>query len=223
MIYSFNSSFFKEGNRTFISIPFNVWETCKVKGMIPVKVIINDVSFQCKLMPKGKGVYYIPIVKSVLNKISSVDEVCVKFQIIEGLTRINFDSPYSKENPIRKIDRIEYVKQPDKGLCGQTCIAMLTGLPIDEIINVMHSNKCLASISKVIEALDYYGIAHSDKFIYTRGGEVKFPKCCIINVQGNKKSHLMVYYNGIYYDPTYGVMADYPYEKVISYLEITVE
>lgn len=223
MRYSFNSSFFKEVNRTFISIPFNVWETCKVKGMIPVKVIINDVSFECKLMPKGKGVYYIPIVKSVLNKISSVDEVCVKFQKIGGLTRINFDSQYSKENPIRKIDSIEYVKQPDKGLCGQTCIAMLTGLPIDEIINVMHSNKCLASISKVIEALDYYGIAHSDKFIYTRGREVKFPKCCIINVRGNKKSHLMVYYNGTYYDPTYGIMKDYLYENVISYLEITVE
>jgi len=49
------------------------------------------------------------------------------------------------------------------------------------------------------------------------------PVKVIINVQGNKKSHLMVYYNGIYYDPTYGVMADYPYEKVISYLEINVE
>jgi len=33
----------------------------------------------------------------------------------------------------------------------------------------------------------------------------------------------MVYYNGIYYDPTYGVMEDYLYDKVISYLEINVE
>jgi len=77
MIYSFNSAFLKEGNRTFIFIPFNVWETCKKKGMIPVKVIINDVSFECKLMPKRKGVYYIPIVNTILDKIGSVDEVCV--------------------------------------------------------------------------------------------------------------------------------------------------
>lgn len=46
----------------------------------------------------------------------------------------------------------------------------------------------------------------------------------VINtIQGNKKNHLMVYYNGTYYDPTYGIMKDYLYENVISYLEITVE
>lgn len=37
MNYSFNSGYYKEGNRIFIKIPFNVWDTCGKKGLIPVK------------------------------------------------------------------------------------------------------------------------------------------------------------------------------------------
>ena len=48
------------------------------------------------------------------------------FQIIDGLTRINHDSPYSKQHPIRKIDNIQKLVYPKEGYCGQTCIAMLT-------------------------------------------------------------------------------------------------
>ena len=161
MRHQFIGEIFKEGTRTFVAIPFNVWDVCNTKGNIPVEVKINDITFECKLLPKGNGNYYIPIKKTILNKIDNNKNLDVYFKVIDGLTRINKNSPYSTENPIRKIDSIESIIQPQEGLCGQVCVAMLSGVSVEEVVQVMKSKKWQASISKVIETLDYYGIAHS--------------------------------------------------------------
>ncbi|MBP1924430.1 hypothetical protein J2Z76_000283 [Sedimentibacter acidaminivorans] len=219
MNYSFRSVYYKEGNRIFIKIPFNVWETCKKRGNIPVKVVIEDIPFECKLIPKGNGDYVIPVNKDVINKLDSRSEYSVHFTLLNQLTRINNSSPYNKDNPIRIIDSISYKKQPDIGFCGQTCLAMLAGISVDEVIKLMKSKKWQASISKVIESLDYFGFSHEEP-VYTYGQMVEFPKCCIINVRGYEKSHLIVYFDGIFYDPTSDVTNDYKYENIISYITI---
>lgn len=38
MLYLFKAALLKEGNRVYLSIPFNVWETCGQKGLVPVEV-----------------------------------------------------------------------------------------------------------------------------------------------------------------------------------------
>ena len=42
MKYSFIGKIFRDGNRNYIKIPFNVWETCGQKGMILVKADIES-------------------------------------------------------------------------------------------------------------------------------------------------------------------------------------
>jgi len=67
--------------------------------------------------------------------------------------------------------------------------------------------------------LDYCGFSYK-KPVYTHGEKVKFPKCCIINIRSCEKNHLLVYFDGIFYDPTTEVTNDYRYENIISYIEI---
>ncbi len=222
MTYSFKSYHYNEGNRIFIKIPFNVWDTCGKKGNIPVKAFIDDIIFECKLIPKGKGEYILPVNKDIFNKLSSNGELDVKFTILEQLTRINNNSPYNKDNPIRHIESINYLKQPANGYCGQTCIAMLAGISVDEVMKIMKSKKWQASISKVLETLDYFGFSYK-RVVYTQGEKVNFPKCCIINVRSPVKNHLLVYFDGVFYDPTSGVTDDYQYEDIISFIEIIEE
>ncbi len=167
MQYSFKAALFKNGNKAFIEIPFNVWEKCGKKGLIPVDVMIDDVSFECKLVPKGNGVYYIPVVKVVLDKISSEEDLQVKFNVIDKLKRIKNNSPYSKENPIRKIDSIKSIIQEQKGCCGYSCIAMLAGISIEEAIKALNCDTRKISGSIMMEALDYFGIIYADKITYT--------------------------------------------------------
>lgn len=215
MFYKFNGEVFEEGKRTFISIPFNVWDECGQKGNIPVKVTIGDLTYECKLLPKGNGIYYIPIPKANLKKITMNKEIKISFELISGLSRINNNSPYSLERPIRKIDSINIITQPKNGLCGQACIAMLSGVPLNEIIDLMGSQ---CSLSKVVEALDYFGIAHSDKMIYSIKCDSEFPRCCIINAEG----HLMIFYNEKYYDPSRGIMEEFDLNRITGLLEILI-
>ena len=214
MEYSFTSGYYNEGNRIFIRIPFNVWDTCGKKGNIPIKAVIEDITFECKLIPKGNGEYVLPVNKDIFNKFNSSDKFNVKFTIIKQLTRINSNSPYNKENPIRYIDSINYLKQPSIGSCGQTCLAMIAGISVEEVIKIMGSNRWQASISKVLETLDYFGLSYN-KPVYTHGKNVNLPKCCIINVRGGEKNHLIVYFDGFFYDPVSGVTDECDCEKPI--------
>ncbi|MDP4091463.1 MAG: DUF1905 domain-containing protein [Bacillota bacterium] len=215
MNYKFIGEIYKAGQRSFIKIPFNVWEECGRKGNIPVKVAIKDISYECKFVPKGNGIYYIPVLKSDLEKIGTDKEFEVSFELISGLSRIENGSPYSPENPIRNIDSIQFVNQPRNGVCGQTCVAMLVGVPVDEIIKLM-GTQC--SMSKMIEALNYFGIRHSDKMVYNLKKESNLPKCCIINTNG----HMMVFYEGKFYDPDMGILEEFDKRKITGYLEVLV-
>ncbi|WP_050635966.1 DUF1905 domain-containing protein [Candidatus Stoquefichus sp. SB1] len=211
----FVEKIFKQGNRYFIEIPFNVWEEFGQKGMISVKVSIEDYPFECRLIPKGEGIYYIPVAKKIADQIKDV--VSVSLEVISGLTRINHDSPYTKENPIRKINSIESVSYPKDGYCGQICIAMLTGLSVDEVINIMQTKAWQCSFTKLIETLDYFGIQHNKKITYTKGKEFTLPECCIVNIKDENTSHFVLYYKGKYYDTKSIVLS-----KIIGYLEIII-
>lgn len=217
MIYNFLEKIFEQGKRTFVKIPFNVWKECGQQGLIPVKVYIQGLTFECRLVPKGDGIYFIPIAKSIACHISRSDETSISFELISGLTRINHNSPYTLQNPIRKIDAVQSVTYNRDGYCGQICLAMLTGLSVEEIIDIMQTRAWQCSVSKLIEALDYFGISHNEKVIYTRGKEFVLPECCIVNVKTEHRNHLVLYYKGEFYDSM-----NFGADKIISYLKINI-
>lgn len=208
MIYKFSAFIYTEEGRAFIKIPFNVWEETGLKGNIPCRVSILDLSFECKLIPKGSGKYLIPITKKMLSALEPEKEYEIGMEPIEMLSRINHDSPYSKEHPIRKIDRIETIPV-QAGLCGHCCVAMLAGVPLSDVVALM--GKGHASWSKILESLDYYGISYASKAVYTKGDPCQLPLCCIVN---NDNSFIL-WYKGFFYGVT-----DIDPKKTISYIEI---
>ena len=210
MIYRFSAAIYTEGGRVFIKIPFNVWDETGIKGIIRCRVSILGLSFECKLIPKGNGNYLIPITKKTLSALESEDEYEIEMEPIETLSRINHDSPYSKEHPIRKIDCIEAIPI-QAGFCAHSCVAMLAGVPLSDVAVLM--GKGHASWSKILEALDYYGISYASKAVYTKGGSYQLPLCCIIN---NDNSFIL-WYKGSFYGVT-----DVDPKKTISYIEIFV-
>ena len=210
MIYRFSAVIYTEGGRAFIKIPFNVWEETGIKGNIPCRVSIRGFSFECKLIPKGNGNYFIPITKKMLSALAAEEGYEIEMEPIETLSRINHDSPYSKEHPIRKIDCIEAIPI-QAGFCAHSCVAMLAGVPLSDVAVLM--GKGHASWSKILEALDYYGISYASKAVYTKGSSYQLPLCCIIN---NDNSFIL-WYKGSFYGVT-----DVDPKKTISYIEIFV-
>lgn len=208
MIYRFNTTLHKGGNRFFASIPFNIWEITGLKGNIPCRVVMEEHSFECRLVPKGGGTYWIPVNKSIASSLLQEREIKTSLEPILSLSRINHDSPYSKELPVRKIDSIQEIPF-QQGLCGQCCVAMLAGVSLEKVISVMGRGR--ASWSKILETLDYNGISYAGKAVYPRGGSFLLPQCCIVN----HHNVFLLWYKGAFW----GVQ-NVDYSKIISYIEI---
>lgn len=140
----------------------------------------------------------------------------------DGIYNFSLDlktSPYSFENPVRKIDGIEYVREPTGYLCGQSVIAMLAAVPVDEAIKVMGTDKG-TSTAAVGDALDYYGFKHAKtRKKYTP--DTVLPDICILGLQLPGYGHWSLYYKGTYFDPEFGVSDRLPEKaKLVYYWEI---
>ena len=208
MKYKFSEEIYSEGVRSFIRVPFNVWEETGLKGNIPCRITIGDVSFECKLLPKGSGNYVIPMTKKIFAGLEIGKEYDVEMETIGQLSRINRNSPYSKENPIRKIDSINNIPIT-QGFCGHTCVAMIAGVTLSDVIALM--GKEPASWSKILEALDYYGITYESKAIYTKGKDYKLPECCILN----NDNGFVLWFKGSYYG-----VKEIDSKKTVSFIEV---
>lgn len=127
-------------------------------------------------------------------------------------------SPYTYKNPIRKIDSIQYIKQPTGYLCGQAVIAMLANVSVDEVIAVMQNDKGTPT-PLMREALKYYGIKTAKRLKYTDGAVL--PECCILGMQLPGYGHWSLYYKDRFYDPEFGVLEQLPeHAKLRSYWEV---
>lgn len=220
MKYTFDGVVDQAESGYVVNIPFNVWEICDKEGNVPAKVRIDGIIFVCNLVPKGKGYYSIPLTNELVKSLPDKDVHDVTFRITKSEVE---DSPYSSANPIRKIDSIECVKQPADGLCGQSCIAMLAGITIDEASNIMHCAEWQATMGKMINALNYFGFEHSEEIIYTLGKpDVTLPKCCIMMEKLGRFNHYLIGYDGKFYDSSLGVLSEYDFTKLTGYLEVLV-
>ena len=219
---SFLCTLVKVNDKIYIDIPFNVWHITNKKSntqfakIVILSDTINVLDFECRLAPRGEGKFYIPIGPKAYAIIKEYKKLSVEFDLIDKLHSIDQDSPYSVENPIRR--KIEYVSQPTKGYCMHAIISMLTGESIEAICERMQARAFQGSLSKLIETLDYYGIAHG-KIIYDFES---LPPICICNTRIGRRNHYCLYYQKKFYDPTYGIKKDIPIDDIISYIEINI-
>ncbi len=223
MKYEFEGTVEFRENENTIAVPFNVWEVCEKVGDAPVRVCFDDVCFICELVPRGQGYYDIPVSQEILAKVTLGKKYRMSIEIVGNVVAIGADSPYSVEHPIRHIDKVDLVTQPWDGLCGQSCIAMIAGTTLDEASDIMKCREWQANMSKMIATLEYLGIRHADRIVYTLGKETELPKCCIIMEKMGRYSHYLVGFEGKYYDPNLGILKEFDLSQVIGYLEIITD
>lgn len=110
----------------------------------------------------------------------------------------------------------QILSQDLRGLCGQTCIALLSGTSVQDVVKRTKCGKGKMSGRKLFEALDTYGIPRAEKMKYTRGKPVELPACCILSEHG----HFLLHRDGVFYDNIKGVSHEYNYAELVAYLEI---
>ncbi len=220
MRYLFESAIEKEEKGYKIRIPFNIWEVCRQRDVIHADVLLGDKTVDCELRPKEKGNYELHIAENDAVDLEPGVPRQITLHVPGSLTQMDQDSPYSLDRPVRRIDGIKVIIQPADGLCGQACVAMLAGVTIDDVVKVMDCREWQATMGRVISALNYYGIAHSDVIVYTEGRDAVLPKCCIMMEKMGRFCHYLVCYDGKFYDSNLGVLDEYDMSKLLGYLEI---
>ena len=223
MRYFFNGKIEKKDDIFSIRIPFNIWEVCKQRDVIQADLVLDNKIIECELLPEEKGNYKIHLTEEDVSHINIEEKHKILLHVNGSLIKMDQNSPYSFENPIRKIDSMDIIIQPEDGLCGQTCVAMLAGVTIAEVISVMDCREWQATMGRVISALNYYGIDHTDIIVYTEGAEATLPKCCIMMERMGRYCHYLVHYDGKFYDSNLGVITEYDMSKLLGYLEIKVD
>ncbi len=224
MKYFFSGKIEKQGNLYCIHLPFNVWEVCKQRDLINAELLLDNKFVNCELIPEEKGNYQIQIKdEDVTTNVDTTKVHKLLLHIGGSLIKIDQNSPYSIDKPIRKIDNVDIIIQPMDGTCGQTVVAMLAGVTIAEVCSAMGCREWQATMGLVISALNYYGIDHSDIIIYTEGEPTTLPKCAVLMEKMGRFCHYLLYFNGKYYDPNDGVMDDYDQSKLLGYLEIRID
>ncbi len=220
MRYFFSGKIEKQDDIYSIRIPFNVWEVCKQRDIIQADLVLDNKIIDCELLPEQKGNYKIHLTEDDVSHINIDETHKLLLHVTGSLIKMDQNSPYSFDNPIRKIDSMDIIIQPEDGLCGQTCVAMLAGVTIAEVISVMDCREWQATMGRVISALNYYGIDHSDVIMYTEGQETTLPKCCIMMEKMGLYCHYLVHYDGKFYDSNLGIITEYDMSKLLGYLEI---
>ncbi len=221
MLYRFDAVVKEENGIKQMDIPFNVWEVHDGMGELSARVMLSGKTFACVLIPVGKGVYYIPLEGEMAAHLETGTDYEVVLEMMDSLLHDHSGSPYSQEAPIRVIDSITLLQQPYDGLCGQACIGMLAGVSLDDACDIMHCREWQANMSKMVETMDYLGIAHANEIIYTGGRkDVVLPKCCIMMEKMGRYSHYLIHFDGRYYDPTMGEFQEFDMENLKGYLEV---
>ncbi len=222
MRYYFESRIEVKENGGFIHIPFNVWEVCKQREVIKASIVLDNRIIDCELLPIDKGNYMIHLQKEDLEGINTEPVHEILLHVNSSLIKVQQDSPYSIEHPIRDLNEgLELIKQQNDGLCGQAVVAMLAGVTIPEVIEVMECREWQLTMGRVISAINYYGIDHNDIIYYTQGAtDVVLPECCIMMEKMGRFCHYLLHYKGKFYDPTLGLLEDYDLTKLLGYLEI---
>ena len=98
-------------------------------------------------------------------------------------------------------------------LCGQTCVAMIAGISLEEAILAV-GKRGLTTTKDIAQALRKLGFGCADR-VTRYNGRLGSELClCVV-----ESKHWVVYKDGLFYDPAFGILFWMP--RVTSYLNIT--
>ena len=111
-----------------------------------------------------------------------------------------------------------YIHEPTDLQCGQAVLAMLSDKTVPEIIELVSTDR-ETTLKQMFYALDCCGIAYN-KERKTISEKEELPKNSFISLETPHCWHWSLYYDGLFYDPEYGVLEEFPPSARRYYWEI---
>ncbi len=101
-----------------------------------------------------------------------------------------------------------HIYEPDPLQCGQAVLAMLSDKTVAEIIELCGTER-ETTLSDMKRVLTLCGISFDEKRkpVFSKD---ELPEIAILSLETPKCWHWSLYFGGIFYDPEYGMLANFP-------------
>ena len=103
---------------------------------------------------------------------------------------------------------IRYIHEPTDLQCGQAVLAMLTGIPVEEVVREI-GNERETNLREMKGFLRSHGLEVSDERIPVTDRE-ELPSLCLLSCETPRCWHWLFCCNGVFYDPEHGILDDFP-------------
>ena len=111
-----------------------------------------------------------------------------------------------------------HIYEPDPLQCGQAVLAMLSDCSVDEIISIC-GNTRETTFREMVNVLEHFGISLEGGRKQASKKE-ELPRIALLSLETPKCWHWSLYFDGLFYDPEYGVLDDFPPTNRKYYWEI---
>lgn len=117
------------------------------------------------------------------------------------------------------VREITYIHEPTDLQCGQAVLAMITGIPVDEVCGQLNNDR-ETKLSEMKSFLGYHGIIMSSQRCEAKT-KSDLPALAVLSLETPRCWHWSLYSDGTFYDPEHGVMNDFPESNRKYYWEVT--
>ncbi len=117
------------------------------------------------------------------------------------------------------VEKPIHVFEPTSLQCGQAVLAMLSGENVETVIKICGTDRETTK-KQMFSSLDALGIS----YVCERREAVEkkdLPRVCILSLETPHCWHWSLYFDGIFYDPEYGVLSDFPPSNRRYFFEIS--
>lgn len=113
---------------------------------------------------------------------------------------------------------IVHIFEPNPLACGQAVLAMVTGTDVQKVIQEVGTER-ETTLLQMREFLESKGIS-MDKCRRSVCDKEELSQIAVLSLETPKCWHWSLYANGIFYDPEYGVLEDFPPSNRRYYWEL---
>ena len=117
------------------------------------------------------------------------------------------------------VESVQHIYEPNPLACGQAVLAMLSGIDVKDIFSLVKTEK-ETTLKDMKYALNELGISYCDHRVEVKEKK-QLPRVAILSLETPKCWHWSLVFEGIFYDPEYGVLDDFPPSNRRYFWEIT--
>ena len=117
------------------------------------------------------------------------------------------------------VKEITHIYEPNPLACGQAVLAMLSGCRVQEIFDLVKTDR-ETTLKDMKKALNDLGISFKENRVEVKE-KSDLPRVAILSLETPKCWHWSLFSDGVFYDPEYGVLDDFPPSNRRYFWEIT--